>query len=106
MALRAAGGGVLVTLHVQPGAAGDGLAGMHGDALKVRTRAPAQAGRANEAVLELLARCLGVPVSRLVLRSGRTSRRKTVLVSGLSLDATEGRLAAALGGEAHGRPGG
>ncbi len=75
---------------------------MHGDALKVRTRAPARDGRANAAAVRVLARYLGLPVSGVVLRSGLSSRRKTVLVSGLSLDATESRLSAAVGGSAHG----
>ena len=78
---------------------------MHGDALKVRTRAPALDGRANAAVVGALARYLDLPASRVVLHSGRSSRRKTVLVSGLSLGTAEHRLSVALGRTANGPPG-
>ena len=43
--------GAVLRVHVQPGARGEGIAGVHGNALKVRVRAPATSGRANDAVL-------------------------------------------------------
>jgi uncharacterized protein (TIGR00251 family) len=68
---------------VQPGASRSGIAGMHGDALKVRVAAPAADGRANRELLEYLAELLGVAVARLTLVRGRSGRRKTVIVLGL-----------------------
>ena len=47
-------------LRVVPGATRSGVVGRHGDAWKVRVSAPAEAGRANDAVLALLADVLGV----------------------------------------------
>ena len=54
-----------------------------GDAwLSVKVTAPADGGRANEAVLRLLAKALGVPASACRLAAGATSRWKRVHVAG------------------------
>ena len=82
-------------LRVVPGAARPGVVGRHGDAWKVRVAAPAEAGKANAAVVTLLAGTLDVPRSRISVTSGRSSRDKVVALEGLSSDAAEARLAAA-----------
>ncbi len=82
-------------LRVVPGAARPGVVGRHGDAWKVRVAAPAEAGKANAAVLTLLAGALDVPRSHISVTSGRSSRDKVVALEGLSSDAAEARLAAA-----------
>jgi uncharacterized protein YggU (UPF0235/DUF167 family) len=61
----------------------------------VRVTAPPEAGRANEAVLALLADALGVRRRDLALTSGRTSRDKVVTLSGVTDDEADARLAAA-----------
>jgi hypothetical protein len=71
-------GGSEITLHVQPGASRSELAGLHGDALKLRVSARAVEGAANAAVLEFVARWLGVPKRDLKLLRGDKSRRKTI----------------------------
>jgi uncharacterized protein (TIGR00251 family) len=81
--LREVPGGVELSVLCQPKAARSALVGMHAGSLKVKVRAPALEGRANEALLELLAGALGVPRARLRLVSGEQSRRKRVLVEGL-----------------------
>lgn len=73
-----AGGGSEITLHVQPGASKSELAGLHGDALKLRISARPVEGAANAAVLEFLAAWLAVPKRDLKLLRGDKSRRKTV----------------------------
>lgn len=83
-------------VHVQAGARRSGLAGMHGDAVKVRVAAPREGGRANEELRRLLAAELGVPPSSVEIVSGHTSRRKRIRVLG----APPGRLAALGGGRA------
>ncbi len=88
--------GAVLRVHVQPGASGDGIAGVHGDALKVRVRALATSGRANEAVITLLAKELGVPAAALALTSGASSRDKRVRFGGLSAAELEKRLLGAL----------
>lgn len=82
-------------LRVVPGASRAGIVGRHGDAWKVRVTAPAQAGKANEAVLRFLARTFDVPRRDLTLIHGTASRDKVVELDGLSRDVAESVLAAA-----------
>jgi uncharacterized protein len=70
--------GAVLRVHLQPSAASEGLVGLHGDSLKVRVRAPAVDGRANEALLRLLAHELAVPLASLAFSGGTTSRDKRV----------------------------
>jgi uncharacterized protein (TIGR00251 family) len=80
---RAAPDGCLtLTLHVQPGAKKTEVAGLHGDALKIRLAAPPVDGRANEALLAFVAAALGVPKTAASLKRGQSSRRKVVEVAG------------------------
>jgi uncharacterized protein len=79
-----ADGSIVLRLHVQPGASSDEVVGVHGDALKVKVRAPPDRGRANEAVVALVARTLGVPASSVTLVAGASSRAKRVAVVGVS----------------------
>ena len=79
-------GGVLIDLRVQPGAGRNAVVGRHGDAIKVRIGAPPIGGRANEAVIELLAETLGVKRAEVSLVSGDSSRSKRVQVNGISVE--------------------
>lgn len=83
-----ASGDVLVAVHVQPGARRAGVVGLHGDALKVRVDAPPVDGRANKAVVELLAATLGVPAGAIEVVAGATSRRKRLRINGAGDPAT------------------
>ena len=81
--LRAAGDGrFTLTLHIQPGARKTEIAGQHGDALKIRLAAPPVDGKANEALIKFFADALGLPKSAVTIKSGQTSRRKALEVSG------------------------
>ena len=82
-------------LRVVPGARRPGVVGRHGEAWKVRVSVPAEAGRANEAVLALLAETLHVPRRDLALAAGHSSRDKMVALDGLTSETAETRLAAA-----------
>jgi uncharacterized protein (TIGR00251 family) len=79
-------GDVLISLQVQPGAARAGIVGLHGDALKVKVAAAPERGRANAAVMRLLADELGVRPSDVEVVSGHSSRRKRVRVHGADPD--------------------
>jgi hypothetical protein len=72
---------VELALHVQPGARRAALIGEHGGRLKVAVPAPPLEGRANHAVLQLLAELLSLPSSALTIVAGSSARHKRVLVS-------------------------
>ena len=69
-------------MRVQPGASRSQVAGLHGEELKVRIKAPPVEGKANEALLEFLAETLRVKRSQCELVRGDKSRSKVVLVRG------------------------
>jgi uncharacterized protein len=71
---------IVLTLHVQPGAKRTGVAGRHGDALKIRLAAPPVDGKANEELLRYLASVFGVPHRNVTLVRGDSSRRKVVRI--------------------------
>ena len=73
---------LLLTLHIQPGAKKTDIAGLHGDALKIRLAAPPVDGKANDALVRFVAERLGLPRSAVTLKSGQTSRHKVLEVVG------------------------
>jgi uncharacterized protein len=81
-----------VRLRVSPGARRTELAGRHGDGWKVRVSAAPERGRANDAVLDLLAKTLELPRGSLSIVSGHGSREKVVLMEGIGPAETERRL--------------
>ncbi len=83
----AVGGGVRVAVHLRPKASVNAVAGMERDAqgkawLQVRVSAAPEKGKANAALIKLLARHWGLSPGRLSLAAGAKSRRKTVLIEG------------------------
>jgi hypothetical protein len=80
MWFRQEGDRLIVTLHIQPGAKRSEVAGLHGDALKIRLAAPPVDGKANAALLEFLAAAFDVPLKQVTLKQGASSRRKVVEV--------------------------
>jgi uncharacterized protein (TIGR00251 family) len=79
-------------LRVSPGAARSGVVGRHGDGWKVRVAAAPEAGRANDAVVQLLADTLDVPRSDVTLVSGHGGRDKIVQLAEADLADVERRL--------------
>lgn len=79
------GDGLTATLlvHVVPRARSTGVAGRHGDALKIRLAAPPVDGAANDELVRFLAERLAVPRRAVTIAAGRTGRRKTVKVTGI-----------------------
>jgi uncharacterized protein (TIGR00251 family) len=71
-----------LTLHVQPGARKSGIAGTHGDALKIRIAAPAVDNKANAALIGFLSDTLDIPISTITICHGATGRRKVVEIVG------------------------
>jgi uncharacterized protein (TIGR00251 family) len=75
----------VLSVQVQPGARVTEVVGRHGDALKVRVAAPATGGRANEAVLALVAEEFGLAQRDVELMSGPSSRRKRIRLGDLTM---------------------
>ena len=78
--------GVRVTVRVQPRASDNRVAGVHGDALKVRLTAPPVDGAANVALVELLADTFGIPARDVTIVAGMSSRTKVVELARVTED--------------------
>jgi uncharacterized protein len=91
------GPSIRLRLRVSPGASRSEVVGRHGDAWKVRVAAPAESGKANDALVDLLAATFDVPRSGIEIASGRGSRDKSVVIRGVSDGDVEARLASTAG---------
>jgi uncharacterized protein (TIGR00251 family) len=74
-------GHVTLTVHVQPNASASAIAGLHGDALKIRIAAPAADHKANQVLVDFLHRVLRLRVSQISIRRGAHSRRKVIEIA-------------------------
>ena len=83
-----------VALRVSPGASQSEIVGRYGNGWKVRVAAQAERGRANDALLALLAGALDVSPRQLTIVAGRRARDKRVDVDGLTAAEAELRLGA------------
>ncbi|GMU40029.1 MAG: hypothetical protein AMXMBFR23_08950 [Chloroflexota bacterium] len=72
-----------LSVRLTPRASREGIEGVRDGVLQVRVSAPPVDGAANEALLRLLAKRLGVPRSALAIVLGDTSRTKVVEVDGI-----------------------
>lgn len=90
--LRADGDGVVLTLHIQPGAKKTEVVGLHGEALKIRLAAPPVDGKANAALIEFLALKVRLGRTAVTLLSGESARSKRVRVAGTSVEAMRSAL--------------
>jgi uncharacterized protein (TIGR00251 family) len=79
-------------LRVVPGSSRPGVVGRHGEAWKVRVAEAPERGRANEAVLDLIAEALSLPRRDVSLVAGHGSRDKIVEIDGIAEDETRRRL--------------
>jgi uncharacterized protein (TIGR00251 family) len=84
-----------LTLRVSPGAARSIVVGRHGSGWKVRVAAPPEEGKANDALVRLLADTLALPRRDVRIISGQASRDKTVALVGIGPEEIERRLAEA-----------
>ncbi len=81
-------------VRVVPRASRSGVAGVQGDALKLRITAPPVEGKANDECIRLLAELLGVKRGQVTIIAGHASRTKTVAVEGLKADHVASLIAA------------
>lgn len=79
--------GAVLFVRAHPGAKKNNINGIHDGALKVSVQAPPEDGKANDAIVELLGKSLGVKKSQVHLISGHTNREKKFLVTGVKVEA-------------------
>jgi uncharacterized protein (TIGR00251 family) len=96
VSLREAAGSVWIKVAARPGTR-DGVLGVQGDALKLGVSAAPDKGKANKALVELLASVLGVRKSAVLLAQGETAREKLFKIDGASLSSVRAALEKALG---------
>ena len=73
--------GLTIHVHAQPGAKRTEAVGLYGDCIKVRLASPPVDGKANDCLIDFLARRLGVKRAQITIVRGMSSRRKNVLVA-------------------------
>ena len=81
-----------IDVHVQPRARKTEIVGMHGDAVKIRLQAPPADGAANEELIRVLSKKLGVRRTDIELVGGVSSRRKRIRINGLTASAVHRAL--------------
>ena len=78
--------GIRIKIYAQPGASKTEIIGQHGGAIKIRISSPPVDGAANDEILRLLSKTLGVSKSQIAIVGGVTSRTKTFNIVGTDLD--------------------
>lgn len=73
--------GTRLRLRVKPGARKTAIVGIHGGALKLAVAAAPEKGKANRAVVKLLAATLGLPTSAVTITSGESSQDKVAEIA-------------------------
>lgn len=92
--LQVVADGVILDLHVQPRASRNQIAGVQGEALKVRLTSPPVEGAANKLCGEYFAKLLGVAKGEVSLVAGERSRHKRLLVRGVDAEEARRRIEA------------
>jgi uncharacterized protein (TIGR00251 family) len=95
LAIRAHAGGVRVAVRVQPRASREEIRGVRNGVLEVALSAPPVDGRANAALIALLAERLQVPRRAVSLVRGETGRDKLVAIEGIAVEDALARLSSA-----------
>lgn len=84
--------GTLIRLKAVPGAKRDEIVGPYADRLKVRVSQPPEGGKANAAIIELLADALKISAREISIVAGHASAQKTACVRGLDVSEAAARL--------------
>lgn len=79
---RVTGNGILIDMRLTPRGGRDGIDGLKQSRVQARVRAVPEDGRANTALVELVADEIGVPKSTVTVTAGKTARLKTLLIAG------------------------
>ncbi len=94
--LHASEDGCTLSVKVHPGARRNAVTGVQAGSLKISLTTPPTDGRANAALIALLAELLNIPRSRIQLLRGATSRSKTLHIQHSSPSLILEALSAAL----------
>ena len=81
-----------IVVQVQPNARQNKVVRFGDGVLHLRISAPATKGKANKELLKLLSGILGVPKTHLIIERGMTSKKKTIVMQGLTQDEAEAQL--------------
>ncbi|MDE3201249.1 MAG: YggU family protein [Acidobacteriota bacterium] len=95
--LRETPNGITLAVRAQPGAKRTAIVGIYGEGesaqLKIAVQAPPVEGRANDALIDFLARKFNLPKSSVQIVTGELSRSKVFVMSGVSIADAIQRLA-------------
>lgn len=84
--------GCIIAVRAQPGARRNGVVGEHAGMLKIAVTAPPDKGRANDAIIGVLAEVFGLKAAQVEFVSGLKSKEKKFLLRGVNIDAVRHRL--------------
>ena len=82
--------GIIIPVKVQPNANKERIIGEYNGQLKIAVAAPPEKGKANKAIIKLLAEKLNTKVSCIKIISGKTSREKRLFIEGASATDIQG----------------
>ena len=89
--------GIVIPVKAHAGARKNGVTGIHGDALKISVSQAPEKGKANEAIVDVLAKFLQVRAAQIQIRTGMRDRRKSFLIQGVSLADVQNRIQSLIG---------
>ncbi|MBN2124797.1 MAG: DUF167 domain-containing protein [Deltaproteobacteria bacterium] len=81
-----------IQVKLSPRSSRNEVAGREGDTYRIRVTSPPVEGLANQALIDLLSKRLKIGKSAIRILSGKTSRLKRILISGLSREEVSERL--------------
>ncbi len=84
--IRVSDNGVFLPCMIQPRSSQNKIVGLYGDLLKIKLTAPPVDGKANSALIKYMSKLVGVPSGAIAITAGLTSRRKTVLFTGIKAE--------------------
>lgn len=96
ISLDEAAGGILLPVKAQAGARRNGIQGKHAGYLKITVTQAPEKGKANDAIIILLANLLNLKRSQIELAAGQTSSLKKFRITGITRADLEQKLAIAM----------
>jgi len=76
-------GSILLKVKVEPRSSRPGVIGLYGDSLKVKLTSPPVEGKANNEIISVLSKVLGIKKKQIEIISGRSSKNKIIRLTGI-----------------------